>query len=170
MMMYRPPCRFRTKGLVRRAPLWPQVEPGTLPKVQRRLDALEEVLCRLPPEPYAALGRSPPQFCWAPSNGAVLGRTRQVLTDESVSGDNRGLYYVELAPSLEREAWPIIVTVVVHELAHVLLGHVEVSGGPGFDRQEIEAWNSLRVWGFQAEGDYAGFLLRHQTSALEGAC
>jgi hypothetical protein len=68
---------------------------------------------------------------------------------------------VQLAESLERAPWPIVVTVVAHELAHVVLEHAPAADPPAHDQQEIESWNAVRQWGFAAEADVAEFLLWH---------
>lgn len=145
------PPRYRTAETVRGQQPWPDVACHAREGVRQRLRALEEVLCRLPPAPYEALRQSSLQWRWH-VEGRWPGR---------VAPDRSG-WIVELAEWLERETWPIVVTVIAHELAHVALGH-QVDADPNVQRQqELEAWNELRQWGFGKEADVAEFLLAHQ--------
>lgn len=162
MTMYEdPPRKYRLIAAVRRDGLWPTSEgdvPGTL---RVRLMALQEVLCRLPPAPYDQLCARPPLIQWHVDDRRRLGQVRpqQVRDGETSGGVNASV--VELGESLEHASWPIVVTVVAHELAHVVLEHAPAADPPAHDQQEIESWNALRQWGFAAEADVAEFLLCH---------
>ncbi|HZL87590.1 MAG TPA: hypothetical protein VFB96_04375 [Pirellulaceae bacterium] len=144
------PQHVRSAESVRRQCLWLDVDCAK-EQVRLRLSALEEVLRRLPSAPYQALCRSALTLQWK-VEGGWLGR---------VAFDHGGPV-VELAERLEQEAWPIVVTVVAHELAHVMLRHVAHDDASVQRQQELEAANELRKWGFAAEADMAEFLLSHR--------
>jgi hypothetical protein len=155
MTMYEPNLKFyRTPDFVRREKLWPTADrdvPGT---IRRRLSALEEVLRRLPPAPYAFLIAHRPQFQWQVDNPLLLGQVcRPAPASASV---------VQLAEALEHGPEAVVVTVVAHELAHVVLQHAPGADPCARTQHEIDAWNALYTWGFRADADLAEFLLRHQ--------
>ena len=57
-----------------------------------------------------------------------------------------------LSPVLETKPLAIVRAVVAHELAHVLLGHdVYVLGPDKSERQEAEAWDRVKAWGFEED-------------------
>jgi hypothetical protein len=145
------PPRYRSAESVRGQRPWPDVQYHARAEVRLRLMALEEVLCRLPPVPYEALRESALQWRWH-VDGCWFGRAVP---------EGSGLA-IELAECLERKAWPIVVTVVAHELAHAVLGHVVHADANVQRMQELQAWNELRKWGFGKEADVAEFLLAHQ--------
>ncbi len=138
----------------------------------RRLQAIEEVLCRLPPDPYARLESDFPCFQWHVTDARLLGQVRLRSTSGSTHRDQRvgrrqETKVVELSANLEHEPWPVIVTVVVHELAHVILRHAssDIDLETQY-RQELEVWNAIRDWGFCFECDQAVFLLTHRAASV----
>jgi hypothetical protein len=151
---------YRSAETVRRDGLWPAVESDDLTKPSVRLRALQDVLRRLPPTAYHALKARPPQIQLQCDDHRCLGQMRPPRRDpESPGGDKPSV--VQLAEVLEHAPWPIVVTVVAHELAHVVLNHAPVADLTAQATQEIESWNAVRQWGFAAEADVAEFLLRH---------
>jgi SAM-dependent methyltransferase len=146
--------------------------PGQPPAFQvgfgaRRLLAIEEVLTTLPPEPYQHLKAVAADFEWFVPSDTVLGQVRpfrasvKCPTSEAPSIPWARIVY--LSPLLEQQEWPVVVTVVVHELAHVILGHrLHDLDLESFERQEEAAWHAVREWGFGAEADRADEQLRDQ--------
>ncbi len=149
-----PACRQRWRGIstcVKDA-LWPaepvQLELGV---ESRRLQALEEVLSTLPPEPYRQLQGEAARFDWFIPGDRVLG---QVHPFRAGVGAERWARVVYLSPLLEQQEWPVVVTVVVHELAHVILGHRLLDlDRVTYDRQEEAVRQAVREWGFQVEAE-----------------
>jgi hypothetical protein len=160
------PRRYRAAEALDRQGLWPRVERQVEPAVPLRLRAWEEVLCRLPPPAYETLRAAPPRIQWRTDGDSLLGRVRPPSAREPAAGNSqRATYIVELAEGLEIQSWAVIVTVVAHEVAHVVLNHVDTTDPWMAAQQEIEAWNAIRQWGFRAEADLAEFLLVHQAAA-----
>jgi len=137
---------------VRLAPIWPQVGDDARAALGMRLQALEEVLCRLPAASFDSLNETRLRFAW----GCVdrLGQVRP-------PANGNAHCVVHLSALLERAPREIVVTVIAHELAHVVLAHAVATDSQFQIEQELEAWKTLRNWGFAAEADVAEFLLRH---------
>lgn len=57
---------------------------------------------------------------------------------------------IYLNPRLERLDVDIAIAVVAHEIAHVFLDH-KTMGCREYDKQEKEAWDLVKKWGFQRE-------------------
>jgi hypothetical protein len=147
--------------------LWP--DESTILEVgstRRRLRALEEVLSTLPPEPYQRLKEQAARFDWFIPGEAILGQVRPVRARsdctrrESEPGPWTRVVY--LSPLLEQQDWAVMVTSVVHELAHIILGHRLFDlDREEYGQQEQAARRALREWGFQMEADQADHHLRN---------
>jgi SAM-dependent methyltransferase len=149
--------------------LWPG-EPAAseVAVMSRRLRALEEVLSTLPPEPYQSLKEEAARFDWFIPSGAMLGQFRsfRATVDRPTAdgGSASQARVVYLSPLLEQQEWPVVVTVVVHELAHVILGHrLHNLDRQAYDHQEQAVRNAVRDWGFQVEADRADQHLKNQS-------
>lgn len=160
MMNEHPSREYRSTETVRSDGLWPVIDGDDLKELSIRLMALQDVLRRLPQAPYAALKEMPPQIQWHVDDRDRLGQMRPPRYHLE-SGGGASPSIVQLAEALERAPWPIVVTVVAHELAHVVLGHAPVADLNAQTNQEIASWNAVRQWGFGAEADVAEFLLSH---------
>ncbi len=137
--------------------------------MSRRLRALKEVLATLPPGPYERLKQEANQFDWFIPPGAALGQVhpfRAVFeAPEGNDGQGRWARVVYLSPLLEEQEWPVIVTVVAHELAHVILGHrLRELDREAYELQEEAARGAVIEWGFQEEADRASEHLRNQAA------
>jgi SAM-dependent methyltransferase len=157
------PSRQRLRGISTciEDALWPN-EPvaAEVGLMSRRLRALEEVLSTLPPEPYQLLKEEAARFNWFIPSDTMLGQVRPFRaavdhpTEDGGSAPHARVVY--LSPLLEQQEWPVIVTVVVHELAHVILGHrLHGLDREAYDHQEQVVQNAVRQWGFQLEADQA---------------
>ena len=162
--------RYRPPDAVRPASGLPSEILGGQ-RAPRRLQAIEEVLSRLPPDPYARLESEFPCFQWHVTDARLLGQVRlhsalgSTHRDQKI-GRRRETKVIELSTNLEHEPWPVIVTVVVHELAHVILRHaVGDIDLETHHRQELDVWNAIRDWGFSFECDQAVFLLTHRVAS-----
>ena len=75
---------------------------------------------------------------------------------------------VYLSPKLEALSYSIVIAVVSHELAHIALGHSLYCNVDDYERQEEEAWEKARQWGFSKEIKiYFAMIKRRET--LEAA-
>jgi SAM-dependent methyltransferase len=160
------PGRYRTGAMCVRDGIWPsegvqrELGPGS-----RRLQAVEEVLCRLPPEPYERLRQQSGSFQWFIPSHLVLGQvhpfpaSREAPARGELSGYHSRVVY--LSPQLEQHSWDLAVTVVAHELAHVILDH-ELWGvdAETYDRQEAAVRRALQAWRFNVEMERADQQLR----------
>jgi hypothetical protein len=135
-----------------------------------RILAIEEVLATLPLEAYQLLKEEAARFEWFIPSDQVLGQIHPFRA--AVDWPNPGAVrrpwarVVYLSPLLEQQDWSVVITVVVHELAHVILGHQVLDLDlADYERQEDEARQVVRQWGFEAEAERADELLR--TLALD---
>jgi SAM-dependent methyltransferase len=148
--------------------IWPN-EP-LAPEVglmSRRLRALEQVLSTLPPEPYQRLKEEAARFDWFIPSDTMLGQVRpfRATVDHPTvdAGSVPQARVVYLSPLLEQQEWPVVVTVVAHELAHVILGHRLLDlDREAYDHQEQAVRKAVRQWGFQVEADQADQHLKNQ--------
>jgi SAM-dependent methyltransferase len=136
--------------------------------MSRRLRALEEVVATLPPEPYERFKQQANQFEWFLPAGAVLGQVHPFRATfegpAATDGQARWARVVYLSPLLEEQEWPVIVTVVAHELAHLILGHGLQLDREAYELQEEAARGAVMEWGFQEEADRASEVLRDQAT------
>ncbi len=151
-------ARFRTERDCAKAGLWPDVDPATT-LIERRLAAVEEVLCSLPDSAWSQLIERAGSLCWYLPCPLLLGQVLPVAPSTG-SKQPRVIY---LSPLLEQQdlAWSI--TTAAHELAHVVLGHrLGLLDAETNAQQEAEAQTAIRQWGFQPE---ASRMLADLTSA-----
>ncbi|MCO6454056.1 MAG: methyltransferase domain-containing protein [Pirellulaceae bacterium] len=155
------PRRLRQREQCQADGVWPA--PATVREAgqaSRRLRAIEDVLCRLPDEPYAVLCRRAGRLRWYVPHASVLG---QVFpgAPRAARGDSAPAAFVYLAPELERQSAAVNRAVVAHELAHVILGHrLEDLDQPARDSQERAARQAVDDWGFKGENRVAENELR----------
>jgi SAM-dependent methyltransferase len=151
--------------------LWPsdalQLELG--PDSQR-LRAIEDVLCTLSPQPYERLRQQAGAFAWFIPSDLVLGQVHPFPATcvPGGSGNSGGCHsrVVYLSPLLEQHAWEVVVTVVAHELAHVILDHdLFHPSREIYDQQEMAVRRALREWGFQSDMDQAERTLRQRVAS-----
>jgi SAM-dependent methyltransferase len=164
-----PADRQRLRGIptcVRDA-VWPdqhlQLEVGL---GSLRLLALEEVLSTLPPEPYQRLKKEAARFQWFIPSDLALGQIHpfRAVADlpPTETGSVPWVRVVYLSPLLEQQEWTVVVTVIVHELAHVILGHQVLDlDRDTYGNQEEAVRQAVRKWGFQVEADQADEHLRN---------
>jgi SAM-dependent methyltransferase len=151
--------------------VWPQGESTDAEALMtsQRLRAIAEVLRRLPPEPYERLKRAAPEFDWFYPGDTVLGSvpifksTYTILQQEKEL--RRFARIIYLSPVLECQEWAVVVTVVVHELGHVILGHHSHELDRAASQlQEEEVHFAIREWGFGSDADRAEEFLRNQNA------
>ncbi len=135
----------------------------------RRLRGLEEVLTTLPGEPYQQLKEQVASFNWFIPSDIVLGQVHPfratVDCRTAAAGSGPWARVVYLSPLLEQQEWPVVVSVVVHELAHVILGHrLHDLDRETYEHQEESVRNAVREWGFQDEAERADDHMRNQAS------
>lgn len=153
--------RCRERSVCAGDGLWPDVslvqEAGWS---SRRLAALEEVLCRLPPAVYDRLRAAAGRFDWFIPGEWVLGQVHGFRSTHTAPGSKpearpqaRVIY---LSPLLERQDSCLVMHVVVHELAHVVLDHrLSDLDAAAYRRQEQEARKAAVDWGFGEEVEAA---------------
>ena len=145
---------------------------GQLPRTGRRQQAIRDVLCRLPPEPYSQLRQQAGRFQWYVPDEHVLGQvyplpaTYDPSTNGTPAPHARLLY---LSPTLEHHDAPVVVTIVAHELAHIILDHdLYDLDGRQSAHQESEVRAAMRMWGFQVDADRADMILFCQVLQAAG--
>jgi hypothetical protein len=128
--------------------------------LNRRWQAIAEVLCRIPEDDYDKLVKMIDSFTWfIPHEDArsMVYPFFVTVFPETKEGEMRVAPYAQviyLSPTLEtrRIAWAVVVAVVAHELAHLVLGHtVTGCSEERYVRQEEEVFDRLCVWGFRRE-------------------
>jgi hypothetical protein len=120
--------------------------------MDKRLEAVEEVLCRIPEKKYQKLVMMIDDFMWfiphAWEDGKIYPFT--ITTEEEGLKPYSQVLY--LSPSLERKAFDIVVATVAHELAHLVLKHkIVFVDQDQYNQQEAQAWELVRNWGFVRE-------------------
>lgn len=126
-----------------------------------RTEAIVEVLLRLPDDDYAtvkaALEFEVSWFVPDYNQRGLIYPFHATVYPEAEEGSvlEPAPYtlVIYLSPTLERESHSIRIAVVAHELAHIALKHKATPGVEEneYDRQENEAWELTRKWGFQRE-------------------
>ena len=135
------------------SPLFPFLGLGVQLGTENRLYAVAEVLQRIPEKAYRSLCDRLDEFEWfipADEQGAMvrdfpctIPKTKKYVAMARV------LY---LAPVLESRPFPAVVATVAHELAHIFLNHNPIANNAAdYNRQEQEAWRTVRTWGFRKE-------------------
>jgi SAM-dependent methyltransferase len=139
--------------------LWPDEPlPFEFRAGSRRLRGLEEVLTTLPGEPYRQLKERAKRFDWFIPSDMVLGQVRPIraTVDRLPEGSGHWARVVYLSPLLEQQEWPVVVSVVVHELAHLILAHeLHDLDRAAYEQQEDAARIAVREWGFEHEAERA---------------
>jgi hypothetical protein len=120
--------------------------------------AILKVLCCLPDDAYKRLcNLFTDKYSWYIPHYEQLGEVRPfVATDEGDGAIAEGSTLVwapsanvlYLSPLLEQRASSTVESVVAHELAHVALEHCLYNDPEVYDRQEEEAWELAKTWGF----------------------
>lgn len=121
--------------------------------------AIIEVLRRIPEADLLKLDEIVDKFEWFLPTYEELAEVRpfSCTHPEELSEDGelttkpfaRVLYLSPLLADVEKD---VAVAVVAHELAHIQLGHESINSSRDiYDRQEDEAWNLARQWGFEKE-------------------
>lgn len=152
--------------------LWPPESVlRELGGTSKRLQALEEVLRMLPREPYERLKQQTASFDWFIPSEIVLGQVHPfraaVEATNGGAGAGRHARVVYLSPLLEQQDWAVVITVAVHELAHVILGHRILDVDPDtYERQEEAARDATAHWGFRAVADQARAILEKQVGQM----
>jgi SAM-dependent methyltransferase len=139
----------------------------------RRLQALEEVLTTLPAQPYEGLKQEAGRFAWFIPSDRVLGQVHpfQAVADRTPTEPGSGPWarVVYLSPLLEQQARAVVVTVVAHELAHVVLGHRLIDlDRDAYDDQEDAAREAVCSWGFRWEMELAEHALARCIHQVNG--
>jgi SAM-dependent methyltransferase len=150
--------------------VWPQGESTDAEALltSQRLRAIAEVLRRLPPEPYERLKRAALEFDWFYPGDTMLGSVpifkATYVISEQEKEPRRFARIIYLSPVLECQEWAVVVTVVVHELGHVILAHrSQELDREAFQLQEEEVHFAIREWGFGSDADRAEAFLRNQS-------
>jgi len=158
------PMRYRSARTVLRARIVPAIRGAAARTARARLRALLEALCRLPPNAYEVLEKTRITMEWTSSDGVALGRARRSPDSaDETGGKGQASYVVELSERLEGEPREVVLTVVVHELAHVVLRHKTIDDPIENGGQEVGAWSFLHQWGFAAEANAAAVFLQRDT-------
>jgi hypothetical protein len=116
----------------------------------RRKSAIDEVLCRLSPEHYGAWKNCVDRLAWFVPCEGLWGQV-DVFPSKTI---------IYLSPLVEfvDASDAAVVGLVAHEMAHAVLTH----GGAdlAYEEKERAADQLARSWGFSAELDAMGQLLR----------
>jgi len=138
--------------------LWPDIDLENDPEKSQRHFAIYTVLVSIPDQDYEALKERVQSFEWFIPDKDVRGFVRrwhaQVYPPEKAAGNLQELPYVDmlyLSPQLERMSLASAIAVTAHELAHIVLGHDLFPDAQKAPRQEDEAWELVRRWGYEKE-------------------
>ena len=134
---------------------------GPDPEESLRHQAIADVLRRIPEDGYQRLKAITDTFTWYVPHRLELAKVtwtpcnyeEAVLEGEEPASfspmpGSRVLY---LSPILEMYEFPLAISVVAHELAHLALGHKILNPLDRYQQQEEEAWALVRKWGFEKE-------------------
>ncbi len=106
------------------------------------------VLATLPDEDYEKLcGLQYEVFLWIPPL-CGYGFIRPIPPLEE---EDKIMKLVYLSPELEALNEKIVLAVIAHELAHLVLDHKLWGSFELDEKQEKEAWDQVRKWGFEEE-------------------
>ncbi len=121
-----------------------------------RKNALIEVLRRISEDDYQKLNEKLiNSFSWHIPDFERLGKVDIFPSNYEFPGiikNKKGMVsrIIFLSPLLERLNLDLSVAIISHELAHIILSH-DVMPGKDYWKQEDEAWDKVRKWGFTAE-------------------
>jgi len=136
----------------------------------KRLQALEEVLCTLPPKEYETLQQQSGRFQWYIPHSLILGQVHPFAAVEPAEGKGRYARVVFLSQLLEQHDRAVVLTVVAHELAHVILDHqLHNLDHSLYEQQEQQARAALCRWGYRSECEAAEAMLREIEADRTGA-
>jgi len=132
---------------------------GDVEEKSRRDKAIIEVLQTIPEDVYKKLIDYIDDFVWFIPHEYTYGGVhpfptttpkRTLKTGHTINTCSKVLY---LSPVLENKdiEWPVVVAVVVHELAHIALGHELTTNLEKETIQEDEMYKNLCEWGFEEE-------------------
>lgn len=134
------------------SPLWPNQGSAPDPDATKRHAAIAEVLTTIPPDAWDRLEGLANKFSWfiPPSSEDASVRPFSVteIGDEKDEMSVRYAAALYVSPLLESRSFSFSVACIAHELAHIALGHHLFVVGEKYEKQELEAWNLVREWGF----------------------
>jgi hypothetical protein len=112
---------------------------------------LLEVLRSIPEENFQRLREI--RTSWLISGLRELGKVMPYTPDVYPEDENLAPYskVIYLSPLLEKYSPYIALAVISHELAHIILNHEVYVRLEVYDKQENEAWELARKWGFEEE-------------------
>ena len=129
-------------------------------KDEERWAAIIEVLRRIPEKDYQHLAELVDTFTWYAPHRDTLAEVVPfgcASAGETLPSGNNEFRYARvifLSPQLNSIDFDVAVACVSHEIAHIVLGHEPIHPPPEMvERQEIEAWDEVRDWGFRAEAE-----------------
>jgi hypothetical protein len=131
-------------------PLWPPQGLSPDPTASFRHRAIANVLLRIPEDAYIKLTGKSDEFSWfIPDEqlGGMVMPFRCTMPRRRTRVAMAKVLY--LSPGLERRSFDVAVASVAHELAHIFLNHDVITSD--YDKQEREAWETVKAWGFEKE-------------------
>jgi hypothetical protein len=132
-------------------PLWPPQGLSPDPTASFRYRAIANVLLRIPEDAYIKLIEKSDEFSWfIPDEqlGGMVMPFRCTMPRRRTRVAMAKVLY--LSPGLERRSFDVAVASIAHELAHIFLNHDVITSD--YDKQEREAWETVKAWGFENEG------------------
>ena len=129
------------------------------PQESQRHAAVCEVLRCLPDADFEQLEMAMDDCVWfipyENNRAMVWPASAQIFPDEPDPGKMKRAPWVKiiyLGPQLETCAWSSAVGTVAHEFAHLVLDHrLRVLHPDEYEKNESEAWQKVRDWGFEEE-------------------
>ena len=126
------------------------------PEDNRRYLAVATVLRRMPKASYMKLAGKVDDFLWFIPDANVGAIVMPFPCTESEKETAFGTacahaIVLYLGPALERRSIDHVVACVAHELAHIVLEHDTRPSAALNEKQEAEAWLTVKAWGFKKE-------------------
>lgn len=124
---------------------------------QIRTAAIMEVLRRIPPRDYQRLTDKQSAFRWFVPHKESLallypfGCTHREENTKFGFKRSPRAEVLFLSPLLEENEFGISIAIIAHELAHIFLNHATTVPPKNYNKQEKEAWQVTKMWGFDCE-------------------
>jgi len=124
-----------------------------------RVRALIEVLQRIPDDMFEKFKHLSIDILWFLPEQYLFGRVfkchAQIFPpeeSETITSEAAYSIVLYLSPELEYRAFDVVVATAAHEIAHIVLGHLDWKlDSASYEKQEKEVWDTLRDWGFKKE-------------------
>jgi len=141
------------------SPYWGVIGGLQTDEKYNRVHALIEALQRIPDDMFEKFKDLSIDILWFLPEQHLFGRVFKCHAEiyppensDSMMSESPYSIVLYLSPELEYRAFDVVVGTAAHEIAHIVLGHLDWKpDSSSYEKQENEVWDTLRKWGFNKE-------------------